>query len=100
MASIGKALTAASGQVMNMAKTNPKNLGAAAKIATSTMASLIDAANIVAAIAPTPSMSDAVVNDMKDIIQKTATMLNYAKATAADPSISDSLIKSSKGKTH
>src|SRR5690606_26192818 len=88
LAANGKALSATLSQAVSMARNNPKNLGQAAKIAASTLPSVIEASCAIASISPN---KDQILDDSKQIIQKTSTLLSYAKATAADPTNSSHL---------
>lgn len=90
-----KALQAAVSQAVQMAKSNPKNLGLAAKITASTLPPLIETSNGLSAISG-PKEQEQLNSTTKDIIQKTSILLNYAKATAADSSNAQTLSKSAK----
>ena len=86
LASATKALGAAMTQAMNTAKNNPKSLGPASKLVGSTTISLVDSAKKTATLSSDHNLGELILNNTKDILQKTADSLNYAISAAADPS--------------
>lgn len=91
-----KALSAAMNQVSNMARKDPKNLGNAAKIASSTIAPLVEAVGSAAKFQTDKQVAERMKEDAKKVIKSAVAVLNYAKATAADSSNAGSLAKASK----
>ncbi len=84
LTSVCKALSAAVSQLVAMARSNPRGLGASAKISATTMSQVIQAANIAASASLDKNTSLEIMSASRRLADALNNLLNSAKYAAAD----------------
>jgi talin len=84
LTSVCKALSAAVSQLVAMARSNPRGLGASAKISATTMSQVIQAANIAASSSLDKNTSLEIMSASRRLADALNNLLNSAKYAAAD----------------
>lgn len=83
LASVSKALSAAISQLTAMARSNPRGVGAAAKITSSTMSQMVQAVNVAASTAESGVGAD-LINAARGLADAMVDLMNAAKSAAAN----------------
>jgi len=101
LTSVAKALSAAASQLVGMARSNPRGVGSASKIVSSTMVQLFNATSIAASAASEATVGEEVLKNARNLTNTVLSLFVAAKDAAAnrDATSIDSLNGSSKDVT-